>query len=149
MTLDYNKVWQVMNDLEELTPQLCTVRELIDYASESAASGDTVKSEYLCHASRELLVAYLDKWDERFKKAWNNTVLAMKDEELKDWREKVWQQETEQKWVLPVELDGPNGEYFVQFPDDLLEATNLKEGDQVEWIDSGDGSFELRKVEVQ
>jgi len=27
-----------------------------------------------------------------------------------------------------------------------LEAANLKEGDQVEWIDRGDGSFEMRKV---
>ena len=50
------------------------------------------------------------------------------------------------KWVLPVEVDGPSGEYFVQFPDDLLEAANLKEGDQVEWVDQGDGSCILRKV---
>jgi hypothetical protein len=27
----------------------------------------------------------------------------------------------------------------------LLEATDLKEGDQVEWIDNGDGSFKLIK----
>ena len=50
------------------------------------------------------------------------------------------------KWQLPVELDGLTGECFVQFPDDLLEAANLKEGDEVNWIDRGDGSFELRKV---
>ena len=50
------------------------------------------------------------------------------------------------KWQLPIEIDGPSGEYFIQFPDDLLEAANLKEGDQVEWIDRNDGSFELRKV---
>lgn len=50
------------------------------------------------------------------------------------------------KWQLPVETDGPNGEYFVTFPDDLLEAANLKEGDQVEWVDNGDGSYLLRKV---
>ena len=50
------------------------------------------------------------------------------------------------KWQLPVEVDGPSGEYFVMFPDDLLEAANLKENDLVSWIDRGDGSFELRKV---
>jgi hypothetical protein len=50
------------------------------------------------------------------------------------------------KWQLPVELDGLTGECFVQFPDDLLEAANLKEGDEVNWIDRGDGSFELKKV---
>jgi hypothetical protein len=50
------------------------------------------------------------------------------------------------KWQLPVQVDGLTGDCFVQFPDDLLEAANLKEGDQVEWIDRNDGSFELRKV---
>jgi hypothetical protein len=50
------------------------------------------------------------------------------------------------KWQLPVEMDGPSGECFVTFPDDLLEAVNLKEGDQVEWIDLNNGSFEMRKV---
>ena len=49
------------------------------------------------------------------------------------------------KWQLPVEMD-PSGECFVLFPDDLLEATNLKEGDQVEWVDNGNGSYLLRKV---
>jgi hypothetical protein len=49
------------------------------------------------------------------------------------------------KWVLPVESDGPSGEYFITFPDDLLEAANLKEGDQIEWHDQGDGSFKLVK----
>jgi antitoxin component of MazEF toxin-antitoxin module len=53
------------------------------------------------------------------------------------------------KWVLPVEVDGPSGEFFVCFPDDLLEAANLKEGDQIEWIDQGDGSYLLKKVEKQ
>ena len=50
------------------------------------------------------------------------------------------------KWQLPVEIDGPSGEYFICFPDDLLEAANLKEGDRVNWVDNGDGSFTLSKV---
>jgi len=55
------------------------------------------------------------------------------------------------KWVLPVEevQDAETGkdEYYVAFPDDLLEAADLKEGDQVEWVDQGDGSYLLKKVE--
>ena len=55
------------------------------------------------------------------------------------------------KWVLPVEetkdVDTDEIEYFVTFPDDLLEAANLKEGDQVEWVDNGNGSYLLKKVE--
>jgi hypothetical protein len=51
------------------------------------------------------------------------------------------------KWILPTELDGLTGDVFVNFPDDLLEAANLKEGDQIEWVDQGDGSYLLKKVE--
>lgn len=50
------------------------------------------------------------------------------------------------KWQLPVQVDGLSGDCFVEFPDDLLEAANLKEGDTVEWVDKGDGSYILRKV---
>jgi hypothetical protein len=50
------------------------------------------------------------------------------------------------KWQLPVEVDGLTGDCFIQFPDDLLEAADLKEGDTVTWFDRKDGSFELRKV---
>jgi hypothetical protein len=44
------------------------------------------------------------------------------------------------KWVLPVDNDG-----VVLFPDDLLEAANLKEGDSIDWVDNGDGSYLLKK----
>jgi len=55
------------------------------------------------------------------------------------------------KWVLPIEetkiAETDEIDYFITFPDDLLEAANLKEGDQVEWVDKGDGSYLLKKVE--
>ena len=50
------------------------------------------------------------------------------------------------KWQLPIEVDGLTGDCFVEFPNDLLEAANLKEGDTVEWVDNGDGSYLLKKV---
>ena len=55
------------------------------------------------------------------------------------------------KWVLTVEeckdADTDKNEYFISFPEDLLEAAQLKEGDVIEWIDQGDGSYKLKKVE--
>lgn len=50
------------------------------------------------------------------------------------------------KWVLPVQVDGLSGDCYINLPDDLLEAANLKEGDQVEWVDLNNGTFEMRKV---
>jgi hypothetical protein len=53
-----------------------------------------------------------------------------------------------QKWVLPVEVDDANGEYFVTFPDDLLEKVGWKEGDTVEYVPSENGFYVMRKVNV-
>ena len=53
------------------------------------------------------------------------------------------------RWQLPVEIGNDcitgEQEYFITFPDDLLEAADLKEGDQVEWVDNHNGSFSLFK----
>ena len=46
------------------------------------------------------------------------------------------------KWIIPVDDD-----YNITFPEDLLEQTGWKEGDVLEWIDQGDGSFKLIKKE--
>jgi len=59
-------------------------------------------------------------------------------------------EEKVKKWILPVQqsvIDGTD-DYYVNFPDDLLKAANLKEGDTVEWVNQGDGSYLLRKVSV-
>ncbi len=62
------------------------------------------------------------------------------------WEDDVIKEDKVVKWQLPVELDDVSEEYYVQFPDDLLEAANLKGGDTVEWVDNGDGSYTLRKT---
>ena len=54
------------------------------------------------------------------------------------------------KWRLPIERKIEDGvdDYYIQFPDDLLEAANLKFGDEIEWVDRNDGTFILRKPNV-
>ena len=56
------------------------------------------------------------------------------------------QDEKPSKWILPIEMDGLSGECYVNLPDDLLEAANLKDNDKVEWVDNKNGTFMLRKV---
>ena len=51
---------------------------------------------------------------------------------------------SKKKWILPVEQ--VHDEYFVSFPDDLLKVAKLKEGDEVNWVDNGDGSYTICKV---
>ena len=50
-------------------------------------------------------------------------------------------------WRLPVEIDSVSGEYYFTLPEDLLERTGWKENDSLHWVDNGDGSFTLQKVE--
>jgi len=50
------------------------------------------------------------------------------------------------KWQLPVEVDGMSGEYYIQFPDDLMEESGIKEDDLVEWIRQPDDSYLIKKV---
>ena len=45
------------------------------------------------------------------------------------------------KWIIPVDDD-----YNITFPEDLLEQTGWKEGDTLQWIDQGDGSFKMIKA---
>ena len=57
------------------------------------------------------------------------------------------------KWTLPVEtiVDGETGEddYIITFPDELMEMTGWTPGTMLEWIENDDGSFLLRKANVQ
>jgi hypothetical protein len=65
------------------------------------------------------------------------------------WQENYDPGDKVKKWVLPVEVSDDLEDYVVTFPDDLLEAANLKEGDQIEWHDQGDGSYLLKKKETK
>lgn len=89
------------------------------------------------------------------KESWNN----FWEEEVKDDGMRPWghsdmeylianrKKDEVKKWVLPVEELGEM--QFITFPDDLLKAANLKEGNQVEWVDNKDGTYTLKKVEKQ
>jgi len=254
MNLNYNKVWEVMNDLEMVTSKICSAREILDSAIEAHENHKHEKVEHLLYAVDEYLQYYLQEFDDKFKLAWKEIVVKLKEEdpcmppwghsdleyaskhketlscdkddsspECKNnwtsfWEEQYYpeehsthyydytrndpnkenpfksnpQYETKNgvnynqyvkakiesnsawndgwtqkyyrdivdkyegkkdkvvKWQLPVEetkiSETDETEYFITFPEDLLEAADLKEGDQVEWVDRGDGSYLLKKV---
>jgi hypothetical protein len=182
MTLNYNRVWTTLNELEMVTSKISSAREILDSAIDALENHNGEKAETLMYAADEFLKYYLADFDAKFKDAWNETVVKIKQPEQeslnKDWEEFYYPEESKNtydevvkegyemtadgfwipsqssqkedkvvKWRLPVEMDGPSGEYFVTFPDDLLEAANLNPGDEVEWVEQQEvGSFILRKV---
>ena len=50
------------------------------------------------------------------------------------------------RWSLPVE-EAEDGEYYITFPEDLLEAAKLSPGDNVEWVELTENTYLLRKVD--
>lgn len=47
-------------------------------------------------------------------------------------------------WTLDVK-ENNDGDKYIEFNDEILNETGWKEGDVLEWIDQGDGSFRLEK----
>ena len=172
MTLNYQKIWNVMNDLEMVTAKISSAREILDSAIDKLEEHQYDKAGTLLYAADEFLQYYLQEFDTKFKDAWKETVTKVKQQEIDDcmppWGhsdmealrytdkemdamcDNAAKQDKVVKWQLPVEegTDCITGEqeYYITFPDDLLEAANLSPGDDVEWVDRNDGSFLLRKT---
>jgi hypothetical protein len=166
MTLDYHKVWNSLNELEMVTSKIVSAREILDSAIDRLQEHQYDKAETLLYAVDEFLQYYLEDFDRKFKDAWKETVVKLKeeedmppwghsdiirqytDEELDAMCDNAAKQDKVVKWQLPVEEveNGDTGEqeYFITFPEDLLEAANLKVDDIVTWIDNGDGTYTLK-----
>jgi hypothetical protein len=107
---------------------------------------------------KENLVCDKDDKSPKCQKAWNDfweenyypeEHQQYTEEELNAMSDKAASEKDKvTKWILPVQQIIEEGvdDYFIQLPDDLLEQVNWKNGDQLYWIDRGDGSFEIKKV---
>lgn len=49
-------------------------------------------------------------------------------------------------YIARVEQD-ENGEYYLVFPDMLLESMGWDENTTLEWVNNNDGTFSIKKVE--
>jgi len=158
-----------MNDLETVTCKIISAREILNSAIDRLEEHQYDKTETLLYAVDEFLQYYLEEFDTKFKDAWSETVSQLKQEENDAYNsfscdkddispecKSAWNSFWEEKdkvvrWRLPVEevenCNANKTDYFITFPDDLLEAANLEVGDEVEWVDQNDGSFILRKIQ--
>ena len=168
MNMNYQKIWNVMNDLEMVTSKISNAREILDSAIDRLQEHQYDKAETLMYAADEFLQYYLEEFDRKFKDAWAETVTKVHQQEYSVsstcdnqdtspecrgawnsfWEDDKIKEDKVVKWQLPVQQKIEEGidDYYVQFPDDLLEAANLKENDLVEWVDNLDGSYTLKKV---
>jgi hypothetical protein len=139
-----------------------SLQKLEDWVCDAISTADTTPQEVY-----ETIVSAVKEYYNHHKKGFEYTkellsLLNSNNKKWGEWEENYYTEEYKgstvssvkpdkvKKWVLPVEetkiAETDETDYFVTFPDDLLEAANLKEGDQIEWVDQGDGSYLLKKV---
>jgi hypothetical protein len=53
---------------------------------------------------------------------------------------------TDKSWTLDVK-ENEDGDKYIELTDEILELSNFKIGDNLEWTDRGDGSWSLKKKE--
>ena len=52
-------------------------------------------------------------------------------------------------WVIDLETDPETGDLILPLNDAILEGTGWQPGDTIEWIDNKDGSWTMKKKEMQ
>jgi len=52
-------------------------------------------------------------------------------------------------WTMHIEEDPENGDLILPFPAELLSEVGWVEGDTLEWENNNDGSWSLRKKEME
>lgn len=47
--------------------------------------------------------------------------------------------------IVPVEVDSITGEYFITFPEEIIQSLKWQEGDTLIWVNNEDGTFTIKK----
>ena len=55
--------------------------------------------------------------------------------------------EAKKSWTVIIEEDQESGDLVLPFPQDMLDEVGWNPGDNLKWVDRGDGTWEIRKVE--
>jgi len=50
-------------------------------------------------------------------------------------------------WLVEVQTDKATDDLYIEFPYEMLERLNVKEGDRMIWEEQKDGSFKLIKLQ--
>lgn len=47
--------------------------------------------------------------------------------------------------IVPIQLDESTGDYFIEFPPDMIAQLGWQENDTLIWTENSDGTFTLKK----
>ena len=69
-----NKIWTVMNDLQDSFNQINTFSFLLDQLQEAVDAGDSQRIVDITAALNAFYTPYCNNWDNKFEKAWDVVV---------------------------------------------------------------------------
>jgi hypothetical protein len=145
MTINYEKVWEVMNDLEVSFTKITYLKDILESSQESMENGDEKKASSLIGASISILSWFIEEYDQKLTRAWNNTVKELNNQKL----EKIRDFDRANTEIVSVEeaydKEGNSIFSYINLPENILNNLDWEIGDNLEWIDNGDGTFLIKK----
>ena len=82
MTIDYQKTWEVMNGLEEAFNKIATVEFMVDELNDAVSRNDTQQIVDISAALMAYLPVYLSHYEKASRRAWNNTVVKVAENDV-------------------------------------------------------------------
>jgi uncharacterized membrane protein YheB (UPF0754 family) len=81
METEYAKTWNSMNELEQTVSKVLSAKEILDSAIMALEDHKYDKVERLLYATYEFLDYYIEDFDNKFKSAWEETVVKKHKEQ--------------------------------------------------------------------
>ena len=54
---------------------------------------------------------------------------------------------SDNEWIVQVQENGKTKELYIEFPPGALDQVGWDIGDDLEWIDNKDGSYQLKRID--
>ena len=82
MTIEYQKTWEVMSELEQAFNKIATVEFMVDELNEAVCRNDTQEIVEISAALMAYLPVYLSHYERASRRAWNNTVAKVAESDV-------------------------------------------------------------------
>ena len=103
--MDYNKTWEVMNNLEESFNRIKALEDMVEDLVEAVNNGETQSIIDISHAINAYLPVFISQYDKASKRAWNNTVIKAAQEDVPYRRQANWVEIMDGKYKDEIDME--------------------------------------------
>ena len=102
--MDYNKTWEVMNNLEESFNRIKALEDMVEDLVEAVNDGESQSIIDISHAINAYLPVFISQYDKASKRAWNNTVIKAAAEDV-PYRQANWVEIMDGKYKDEIDME--------------------------------------------